>query len=212
MADRRPYPWPTRARTHGRPAPVSVADPRLHPVAAATAGDARASARDVLGVPTTGALLEQLEPVVARGERPVAEPRERPARDPQAVVAERRRAAVAEPVQPHDCDEASELGREGYHAYCRGGVPIKGKRDSFEHKHHEFNFVYFRLSSANTLVDFHYADRKIVRQVHVSSDRFHETCDDGYCISGEWFSTRRMSGQIRNPNHVRADYRAELVG
>jgi hypothetical protein len=112
----------------------------------------------------------------------------------------------------HECEEASELGREGYHAYCRGGVPIKGKRDYFEHKHHEFNFVCFRLSSANTLVDFHYADAKIVRQVHVSSDRFHETCDNGYCISGEWFSTRRMSGQIRNPNHVRADYRAELVG
>jgi hypothetical protein len=61
-------------------------------------------------------------------------------------------------------------------------------------------------------VDFWYAERRIVRNVHVSTDRFPQTCDNGYCVSGEWNSTRRLTGKIRNPNDVSNGYRAEWIG
>jgi len=49
----------------------------------------------------------------------------------------------------------------------------------------------------------------IVRHVYVSTDRFPETCDNGWCIQGEWFSASTVQGKFRNPNSVYADYKAE---
>ncbi len=71
------------------------------------------------------------------------------------------------------------------------------------------NIVCFRLTSSNSLDDFHVAGYKIVRHVYVSTDRFPETCDNGWCIQGEWFSTSTVQGKFRNPNSVYADYKAE---
>lgn len=115
-----------------------------------------------------------------------------------------------------ECRDSScsnfDRAAEGYSSYCHGGKPNAKYPSSFTYQGHEENYVCFTLQSANQLVDFYFADAKIVRSVHVSSDRFPETCDNGYCISGEWFSTRSESGQIRNPNGVRSNYKTVWIG
>ncbi len=110
------------------------------------------------------------------------------------------------------CDPYFTTSAEGYKSFCKGGKPNSGHSSDFQYKAKYYNYVCFTLQSSNQLVNFYYADAKIVNSVHVSSDRFPETCDNGYCISGEWFSTRDVNGRIRNPNHVYAYYKAVWIG
>lgn len=109
------------------------------------------------------------------------------------------------------CDAIQNGARAGYQAYCRGGVPHDELASYFTFEGREYNFVCFTLKTANNLRNFSFAGVKIVRSIHVSADRFPETCDNGSCIKGEWWSTRKLSGTIRNPNGVRARYRAEWI-
>jgi hypothetical protein len=109
------------------------------------------------------------------------------------------------------CDAVTTHSLEGYTAFCRGGRPNLSGPSDFTYHGQTYNYVCFTLRTSNGLADFYFADAKIVRNVHVSADRFPETCDNGYCISGEWFSTTTMKGKIRNPNGVRSDYRAKWI-
>jgi hypothetical protein len=85
----------------------------------------------------------------------------------------------------------------------------------------EVIYVCFRLDPANPsqtsatpnlVKDFYFAGQRILGTAHVSSDSFPSTCDNGWCVSGEWFGTRLVRGQIRNPGGATAYYRATRVG
>jgi hypothetical protein len=111
----------------------------------------------------------------------------------------------------YSCDYYSHA-REGMLAYCGSTLGIPGyHRGNYSSDFRGYNFVCFKLQSPNQLIDFWFAEQKIVRSVHVSSDRFPLTCDNGWCIQGEWFSTRSEQGRIRSPNEHFADYKAEWI-
>ncbi len=108
------------------------------------------------------------------------------------------------------CDGIVTAAQTKITAFCATptGVPNPDMEPSFSSGGKEYPYVCFRLKAANSLEDFFVGDTKIVTSVHVSSDRFPLTCDNGYCIEGEWFSTRKVSGRYRNPNNVYAPWRA----
>ena len=113
------------------------------------------------------------------------------------------------------CSSYYSHASEGFISHCRGSNSSykPNSHSSFTDSHgNEYNFVCFRLQSSNQLVNFYFAGQKIVNSVHVSSDRFPLTCDNGWCISGEWFSTSKVQGKIRNPNNVYTDYTAQWIG
>jgi len=128
------------------------------------------------------------------------------------------RASAAPPKQGYyagiecrswSCSYWSEA-REAMQVHCGSLMGVSGySRSSYPSDFHGYNIVCFHLTSANSLDDFHVAGYKIVRHVYVSTDRFPETCDNGWCIQGEWFSTSTVQGKFRNPNSVYADYKAE---
>jgi len=107
------------------------------------------------------------------------------------------------------CDYWSRA-REGMRVHCGSLMHVSGYPSGvYSSDVDGHNIVCFRLTASNSLDDFHVAGYKIVRHVYVSSDRFPETCDNGWCIQGEWFSTTSEQGRFRNPNSVYADYKAE---
>ena len=117
------------------------------------------------------------------------------------------------PISDSYCGSFYNHAREGARAYCHGGKPNPDRSPTYTDPHgKKYSYVCFTLKSANNLVDFYVGRTKIVNSVHVSSDRFPETCDNGYCIQGEWFDTENVAGKWRNPNSVYNDYRAEWIG
>lgn len=109
----------------------------------------------------------------------------------------------------HTCTYLTQAG-DAFRAYCNKGVPNAKLPSSYTDPHgNEYNFVCFQLKSSNNLVNFYFAGQKIVNSVYVSTDRFPLTCDNGWCIAGEWFSTTRVNGSIRNPRGVSTQYVAQ---
>jgi hypothetical protein len=119
----------------------------------------------------------------------------------------------------HSCSSYYSHASEGFTSYCKpsskGVWPNTAYHPSIEIDGKEYNFVCFKFNLNNqtySTTDFYYAGVKIVKSVHADSDRFPNTCDNGWCISGEWDnSTTKMFGTIRNPKGVSADYRAQWV-
>lgn len=96
-------------------------------------------------------------------------------------------------------------------ASCKAGKPVHGQPTTYTFRGNDEYFVCFTLEDARLLVDFYAAGQHIVRTVPVSTDRFGLTCDQGWCISGEWSSSKRMAGTLRNPNGLSTRYSAEWV-
>lgn len=105
----------------------------------------------------------------------------------------------------------SPQAREGIHTYCSKGKPRAGARSSVEVGGREYNFLCFTLQTSNGAADFWHAEKRIVKNVHVSGDRFPLTCEDSHCVQGEWHSTTKLDGRIRSQNNQFVNYRAEWV-
>jgi hypothetical protein len=104
--------------------------------------------------------------------------------------------------------------REGYLTACKNGYTAGTSTSYTDSDGVEYNYVCFTAVGPTNSVqmkNFYYAGQKIVSNTHVGSDRWSETCDAGWCTSGEWFGTSRVNGKIRNPNKVYSHYQAVWI-
>jgi hypothetical protein len=108
----------------------------------------------------------------------------------------------------HSCGYYNE-SREAAKYYCGSVFHLPGYRTGYHADFRGYSLVCFKLQSQTNLIDFYVHEFKIVRSIHVSYDRFPQTCDNGWCIQGEWQNTSIVHGAFRNPNGVTADYKAE---
>lgn len=119
-----------------------------------------------------------------------------------------------------ECEELQTVSKEGYQVFCQGGKAHPEAPASYVWKRkdkttQEFNYFCFTVTLKDktyTASNFIYAATDIVKSVHVSADRFPETCDAGWCVQGEWFTTTTAKGRVRNPNSVYANWRAVRIG
>lgn len=108
----------------------------------------------------------------------------------------------------HSCPYYDE-SREAARYYCGSTFHLPNYHSGYRADFKGYSIVCFKLQSPTNLVDFYVHEYKIVRSIHVSYDRFPLTCDNGWCIEGEWMGTSTVHGYFRNPNGVTADYKAE---
>ena len=104
------------------------------------------------------------------------------------------------------CSNAAAAAQAAATHCGRTGHPATGS----DAKYHGHEFVCLRLKRSDEVVNIYYGNRLIDSAIHVSSDRFPETCNQHWCVSGEWFGTKSVHGYFRNPNHERFAYRAQL--
>lgn len=115
-------------------------------------------------------------------------------------------------VSGSGCTSAYRQAREGSRLFCKGGRPNNNHPSTFTYQGRLHTYVCFTLQSSNRLTDFFHADEKIARSIYVATDFFPQTCDNGWCVSGEWSSYKDVTGQIRNPSRALAHYQAEWTG
>ena len=108
----------------------------------------------------------------------------------------------------HSCSYYNE-SREAAQYYCGSTFHLHGYSSGYHADFRGYSIVCFQLKSQTELVNFYVHEYKIVNRVHVSYDRFPQTCDNGWCIQGEWQNTTVVHGFFRNPNGVTADYKAQ---
>lgn len=108
----------------------------------------------------------------------------------------------------HTCSYYNE-SREAAQHYCGSVFHLHGYGSGYYADFHGYSLVCFKLAEPNKLIDFWVHEYKIVRSVHVSADRFPETGDNGWYIQGEWQGVSTVHGFFKNPNGVKADYKAQ---
>jgi hypothetical protein len=99
--------------------------------------------------------------------------------------------------------------REAAQVYCQYKFGLRHFSTPPHADFQGYSIVCFQLKTQTELVNFYVHEYKIVNRVHNSYDRFPQTCDNGWCIQGEWQGTSIVHGSFRNPNGVTADYKAQ---
>lgn len=109
---------------------------------------------------------------------------------------------------PGVCSRYYTDAAKSYTAYCQSGQPSVQKEFAYQGSRH--NYVCFTTRYKEVL-NFFYGATRIAHNVPVYADRFPETCQNGYCIQGEWYGNRSVRGRIRFPDGKVSYFQTEWI-